>query len=161
MATTTTGAAAATPPAGKSKLVIILIAALLIVSIAGGAGFYFLYKRGNHPAAPAPIPAPVFYPLEPFTVNLLSDADDGRYLHLGLTLRLPNEKAKEMLIEHLPELRSRILLLLTSKRPADLATLDGKQHLAAEIRSVAEKPFNAEDRGRKVNEILFTEFVVQ
>jgi flagellar protein FliL len=146
---------------GKNTLIIILAAVLLLVCAGGGAAFWMLSKQkpGGPPPPPA-IPAPVFFTLEPFTVNLLSD-DGQRYVHVGLTLRLSNPDGEARLTEHMPELRSRILLLLSNKHPEELITLDGKQKLSAEIKASCDQPFSAGGPPNHIAEVLFTEFVVQ
>ena len=60
-----------------------------------------------------PPPAPVFFPLDTFTVNL-GDAD--RVLYVGITLRLKDEATRSRLNDYLPEVRSRLLLLFSSGR---------------------------------------------
>ena len=147
---------------GKNTLVIILAAVLVLVLAGGGAAFWMLSKKSAvaGPAAAAPVPPPVFFTLEPFTVNLISD-DGQRYAHVGLTLRLADAEGEKNLTEHMPELRSRILLLLSNKHPDDLISLDGKQKLAAEIVATVDQPFTNGGPANHIAEVLFTEFVVQ
>ncbi|CAM2138440.1 flagellar FliL protein [Pararobbsia alpina] len=148
---------------GKNTLVIILVAVLVLVLAGGGAAFWMLSKKqGSSAAAPAEVKVapPVFFTLEPFTVNLLSD-DGQRYAHVGLTLRLADPEGEARLTEHMPELRSRILLLISNKHPEDLISLDGKQKLAAEIEAAVDQPFTNGGPANHVAEVLFTEFVVQ
>jgi flagellar FliL protein len=68
-------------------------------------------------AEPPPPPAPVFFPLDTFTVNL-GDAD--RVLYVGITLRLKDEATRSRLNDYLPEVRSRLLLLFSRQ---DASTL--------------------------------------
>jgi flagellar FliL protein len=158
MATTTTPEPARA--SGKNTLIIILAAVLVLVAGGGGVAFWLLSKqKQGAPSAPV-IPSPVFFTLEPFTVNLLSD-DGQRYVHVGLTLRLSDAGSESRLTEHMPELRSRILLMLSNKHPEDLITLDGKQKLAAEIKSSCDQPFSPGGPTNHIAEVLFTEFVVQ
>ncbi|HTJ95027.1 MAG TPA: flagellar basal body-associated protein FliL [Pararobbsia sp.] len=147
---------------GKNTLVIILVAVLVLVLAGGGAAFWMLSKKASGATTPAAvkIPPPVFFTLEPFTVNLISD-DGQRYVHVGLTLRLADPEDEPRLTEHMPELRSRILLLLSNKHPEDLISLDGKQKLAAEIVATVDQPFSNGGPANHVAEVLFTEFVVQ
>lgn len=146
---------------GKNTLVIILVAVLVLVLAGGGAAFWMLSKK-QATAGPAEVKVvpPVFFTLEPFTVNLISD-DGQRYVHVGLTLRLADPDGEARLTEHMPELRSRILLLLSNKHPEDLISLDGKQKLAAEIEASVDQPFSSGGPANHVAEVLFTEFVVQ
>jgi len=171
MATSATPQAAAQPQAhrgGTLKLIIIAFVALLLLIAAGGGAYYFLVLKaapkaamvGNSKAAANPQAPPVFFALDPFTVNLQSD-DGERYLHLGLTLKLTDPKAADDLKEHMPEIRSRILLLLSNKHPADLATPEGKTALIKELQTQIQLPFSPGGDSTNVSEVLFTDFVVQ
>lgn len=148
---------------GKLKRIILIVSiALAAAAAAAGGMYFFLLKNGvaSKPAPPPPPPPPVFFALEPMTVNLLSD-DGQHYLRVGLTLKLANEKTQEELQQHMPEIRSRILLALSNKHPEDLATLDGKHALAGELKTLVEKPTDAGEPPMHVEQVLFTEFVVQ
>lgn len=164
MATTTaTQQPAATPvkPGKLTRLVLIVLIALVAAAAAAGGTYFLLAKHGpSKPAAPPPPSPPVFFALEPMTVNLLSD-DGQHYLRVGLTLKISDEKMQARLTEHMPELRSRILLDLSNKRPEDLSTLEGKRALAKELQALIEQPTDAGAPPAKVQEVLFTEFVVQ
>ena len=153
-----------TQPARRGRRLVI-VALLVALIAAAGAGAYFFYfaKHGAHGPAhekAAPAPTPTFFALDPFTVNLLSD-DGERYIHVGLTLALPDPKVGEDLTTHMPEVRSRILLLLSNKKPEDLATLDGKRKLASEIKAIVEKPYAPGAPPINISDVLFTDFVVQ
>jgi flagellar protein FliL len=167
MASTT--AAQQQPPAGsapgKVKRIIVIVGIAVIAAITAAAGMYFfLLKDGmSHPAEakPAPPPAPIFFALDPMTVNLQSDDGSMHYLRVGLSLKLTDPKTQEQLTQHMPEIRSRILLALSNKRPDDLATLDGKHALAQELKTLIEKPTDPGGEAATVQDVLFTEFVVQ
>jgi flagellar protein FliL len=83
------------------------------------------------------------------------------YLRVGLTLKLPDEKAKADIEERMPEIRSRIIELLSGKRPEDLTGVEGKRALAKELLMVVEATGNKSPHPAPVEEVLFTEFVVQ
>jgi flagellar FliL protein len=167
-------AAAASAPAkgGKRRKLMLIGAALVLVCAAAGAAAYMKWSSGPHVKAVEAVPLPVFFALDSFTVNLTPDvvADDGsdgggggsdRYLHIGLTLKLDNLKTQQLLTDHMPEIRSRILLLLSAKHPADLATVAGKRSLAHELVKVIDEPFSPDKTPHPVSDVLFTDFVVQ
>ncbi|TKC89277.1 flagellar basal body-associated protein FliL [Trinickia terrae] len=166
MATTTAAPQQQTAPAAKGKVKrIIVIATIIVIAALGAAAgtYFFLLKDGlpHSEAKPAPPPAPIFFALEPMTVNLQSDDGNMHYLRVGLSLKLIDPKVQEQLTQHMPEIRSRILLALSNKKPDDLATLDGKRALAAELKALVEKPTDAGGTPAHVQDVLFTEFVVQ
>jgi flagellar FliL protein len=136
------GAAAAAPAAAaaeaqptKKKGKLLLYAAVaLAVLCSGGGGAWWYMSRDTGPAAAKTEPAkpPVFAPLDTFTVNLAGE-EGSQFLQVGLTLRLIDEPAVAALKLRMPEVRDRVLLLLSAKKAADLLTLEGKRKLSSEI----------------------------
>lgn len=128
------GAAA---PAKNNKLLIIIIAVLVLVIAGGAAGWYFTRSHepaGEHAAAkPEPALEPKYVPLgERFTVNLQREEGD-QYLQVGITLKVMQPEMEEKIKARLPEIRSKLLLLLATKLPSELQTPQGKQKLIGEI----------------------------
>lgn len=127
---------AAPPP--KSKKMLIIIIAVLVLVIAGGAGWYF--TKGHAPEAGhveeakhEPAAEPKFIPLgEKFTVNLQREEGD-QYLQAGITLKVLDPKLEEKIKATMPELRSKLLFLLASKKPSELVTAEGKKFLVEQI----------------------------
>lgn len=164
MATTTATQQPAETPAksGKMKRILLFVIIALVAAAAAAGGTYFFVSKPHptKPAPPPPPPPPVFFALEPMTVNLLSD-DGQRYLRVGLTLKIADEKMQAHLTEHMPEIRSRILLHLSNKHPEELSMLEGKHALAKELQTLIQQPTEAGTPPIKVQDVLFTEFVVQ
>lgn len=137
--------AAPAAPSKKGKVLVIAIVALLALG-GGGAGTWF-YLRSQHdePKAEAPqkkVPT-VFLNLEPFTVNL---ADREHYLQTGVVFELENAALSEAIKDRLPIIRSRILLLLSSKTAEELATAEGKDKLIGEIIEEARGPLGEKEK---------------
>ena len=150
----------ATP--GKWKRIALIVLIALVAAGAAAGGMYLFLSKSAHgkPAALPPPPPPVFFALDSMTVNLLSD-DGQHYLRVGLTLKLADDKMQAQLTQHMPELRSRILLDLSNKPPEDLSTLEGKRALAQELKTLIQQPTDAGAPPVHVEDVLFTEFVVQ
>jgi flagellar FliL protein len=141
-----------------------LILAGVAVAVALGAGSFFLgslLTNRQPAAAAAPVmPAPIFVALDSFTVNLKTEEGD-RFLHTGLSLKVADAQTQARIAEYLPEVRSRILLLLSAKQPTELASVEGKHMLAQEIRRVVSQPFAPALPAQQIVDVLFTSFVVQ
>lgn len=158
--------AADAPVAGKSKkklLIIIAVAVLILVIIGGGATFLLMKKSSpakekEHKTEPAK--APVFLPLEPFTVNLQSDGGD-KYLQISMTLQVQDEEQVNLIKANMPQVRSRLLLLLSSKDASEILSADGKEKLVNEIIDKVTQPFIPKGEPQKVSGVFFTSFVVQ
>ena len=170
MASTTANQQGTVQPAtpGPMKRIILIVLIALLAAGAAGAGTWFFMSR--HEPAPAPaqtasaapaLAIPVFFPLEPMTVNLQSDDGQQHYLRIGLTLKLNDPKVQQQLTDHMPEIRSRVLLALSNKHPDDLAPLEGKRALATELKTLIEQPTDKGVAPVNVEDVLFTEFVVQ
>src|SRR5438093_9473574 len=126
------------PPRKRSKRILLALVAVALLG-GGGAAAWFFLKPQAHPAdgkaeavAAEKKSPPVFVTLEPFTVNLQSENGD-HYLQAGIVFQVTDDKAVDAMKTYMPVIRNRLLLLLSSKRPSDLAALDGKQKLVAEL----------------------------
>ncbi|CAB4051103.1 flagellar basal body-associated protein FliL [Paraburkholderia phenoliruptrix] len=150
-------------PGPLKRIILIALIAIVAAAVAGAGVWFFMSKRAPAPtaAAPAPVPAPTFFPLDSMTVNLQSDDGQQHFLRIGLTLKLTDPKTPQELTEHMPEIRSRILLALSNHHPDELAPLEGKHALATELRTLIEQPTDKGAAPIHVQDVLFTEFVVQ
>ncbi|MDP3498641.1 MAG: flagellar basal body-associated FliL family protein [Candidatus Nitrotoga sp.] len=133
-------AGATAKPNGKKKLLII-IGSVLALGIAGGAGWYFT-KGGDHndknaKKASQHVEQPKFIALEPFTVNLQRESAD-QFLQIGITLKIFQPELEEKIKQNLPEIRSRLLVLLSGKYASELVASKGKTKLVKEIISETE-----------------------
>ncbi|MEM5452431.1 flagellar basal body-associated protein FliL [Paraburkholderia sp. BR10936] len=167
MATTTASQQAApqgAKPGPMKRIIVIALIAILAAAAAGGATWFFMSRHtASAPVTPAAAPPamPVYYALEPMTVNLQADDGESHYLRIGLTLKLDNQATQDALVARMPEIRSRLLLALSNKHPSDLAPLDGKRALATELAVLISQPAGANEKPMHVDDVLFTEFVVQ
>jgi len=148
----------ATPKKSKKKLFIIIGAVILLAG--GGAGAWFMTQGKHEPgeAKSEPSKPPVFLPLETFTVNLQGGE---QYLQTDITLQVTEPAQADAIKLHMPRVRSRLLALLSSKNSGDLATADDKKNLAKEIKDQVSQPFDPKGKPQKVDDVLFTTFVIQ
>ncbi len=162
-------AEAPVPKKSKMKLIIIIVAAVVIVAGAAGGAFMFLHSGSNAPAGDAkkkeakaePAKAPVFVTLEPFTVNLQNENGADQFLQVALTLQVPGAEQEEKIKNFMPQVRSRLLLLLSSKKASELTNVDGKKKLTDEIIATVNQPFADKGEPQEVSAVFFTSFVIQ
>ncbi|AOB31053.1 flagellar basal body protein FliL [Bordetella sp. H567] len=112
------------------------------------------------PQTPQAVPAPIFIPITPFTVTLQS-ADRERIVHIAMTLRVADEQSRQRIEKYMPEVRSRVLMLLSAQTPESVQTPQGKVDLANALMKAVNRPFTPLPDGQYVTDVLFTEFVVQ
>lgn len=176
-------------PKSKKKLLIFAGAAVLLLGLLGGGGWYYFAKIRPAKATAekkdevkAPVVDPVFLVLEPLTVNLQHDEGE-QFLQIGITLKIVNQETSDKIRGHMPEVRSRIIFLLSSKHASELLTVEGKKKLADEIKAetvaslspapapgaasqveAASAPAAAPaggDAGSGIMDVLFTAFIIQ
>ena len=139
---------------GKLTLMIVL-AVLLLAAGAGGAWWYLSQIKDGTVSKP-----PVFVSLETFTVNLQSEHSD-QHLQTNLTLKIGDTRTLDLIKLHMPEVRNRILLLLSNKESSQITDIAGKKKLAAELLAEVNQPFSEGSAGQIVESVLFTSFVIQ
>lgn len=149
-------------PVAKPRKKLFLIGAVALAVLGGGAGAWYFTQQnsGAHAAKPEPAKLPVFVNLEPFTVNLQPDSEE-QYLQVALTLQVTDEAQTELIKLHMPQVRSRLLLLLSSKKASEISTVEGKNHLASEIIAQVKQPFTPKTAPQNVSGVFFTSFVIQ
>lgn len=170
----------AAAPKKRGKMLIV-VAALLLLGGGGGAAWYLLKPapgKGEALAAakPAPSKPPVFLPLEAFTVNLMHDDASPQYLQVGLSLKMTDPAMVDAVKQRMPEVRNRILLLLSSKKASDISSPQGKEALSTELMQEIGKPLGAAApsvagaasapgatlaSSSGIESVLFTSFVIQ
>ena len=148
-------------PNTKLKWVIgVAAAALLLAAGGGGAAFYFIQARGSSAVSPKAKP-PVFVSLDTFTVNLQPEHSE-QHLQTNLTLKVEDAGAVDVIKLHMPEIRNRILLLLSNKTASQLMSVEGKRKLALELTTEINQQFaERKANGQVVESVLFTSFVIQ
>lgn len=98
----------------------------------------------------------LMFPLESFTVNLLSESG-RRYLKVEMNLEIEGEELSPELEEKKPIFRDIIIRLLSSKSLEEISTVKGKEKIKEEIVS----EINTRLKDGKVLNVYFTDFVVQ
>lgn len=151
---------------GSKKLLWIMII-LVVLSSAGAAAAIYMVLDQRETAEGGEIQrvtereTPVFTRIEPFTVNLADDRYGSRLLYTGITLLVGNEQSKTIIEEHMPQVRSRLLILLSGKQASELTSTEGKEELAQAIISRLTVPLTENQPPLDLREVLFTDFIVQ
>lgn len=142
---------------GKKGLIITILVALLAIGGGAGGTWYYMKASGGEeePAKPKPT---AFADLEVFTVNL---DEDGHYLQVGLTVKIRETPVAADIKKQMPEIRNRILMVLSSKKPAQISNTAGKQQLSQEILHEIKQSLTSEEFQEDVLDVLFTSFVIQ
>ena len=153
-----------TPPSRSPKLWIgIAVAACVCALAATAAAAYVMMASAPVNTARAATRSPekpIFVTLEPLTVNLQTEGR-GRFLQIGMALRVRDEKAGAQIVEFMPELRGRLVLLLSNRQPESLLSTEDKARLAEEIRTALNLPLTPDRPPQGITSVSFNTFVVQ
>jgi flagellar FliL protein len=182
------------PPKKSKKLLLIIVSAVVALALIGGGVAFFLMKskaepvddEGDEPPAKsekaekvkkghedAP---PVFVKLDAFTVKLQTEQQEA-YLQAVPELRVLDAHLGEKIKQYTPEIRHKLLLILSGKKASDISTPQGVQRLANEMRVAinaiiepptprkkskeAEEPGDRAGPDEPVQSVLFTSFIIQ
>lgn len=179
--------APAAPPK-KKKLLLFIIIGVLVLVLGGGAAVLLLKKKPaeegedgeeppkkevKHKKGEAAKP-PTYLKLETFTTNLMPENPDqaaAQYIQVIVELKVAEPQEAEVIKQYNPEIRDRILRLLSSKKPSQLSPLEGKDALAQEIRESVNLIVNpppkkakggkAEAPEEPVMSVHFSSFIIQ
>lgn len=156
---------AGAPAQSKKKLLVMVAVAIIAAAAAGGIVFVMTNKGGaaaSHaePVHSGKIEPPVFVPIEPFTVNLQPENGD-QYLQVTLTLQVAGPSQVDLIKLNMPQVRSRLLLLLSSKKASEINSAEGKKKLTEEIIEQVKQPFVEKGRQQEVTGVFFTSFIIQ
>lgn len=149
-------AVVAAPKKSKTKWILIAVIALLVLGGGGAAAFFMLKKPpADGPEAVAakkkaePAAPPVFYKFDkPFTVKLATEQQDA-YLQAEVQLKLLDATGTDLIKQNEPELKHKITLTLMGRKASMLATSDGVQTLANELRDIINKVVSPTPAGKE------------
>uniref|UniRef100_UPI004048DA5B flagellar basal body-associated protein FliL n=1 Tax=Polynucleobacter sp. TaxID=2029855 RepID=UPI004048DA5B len=148
----------------KSKLPLIIIGAVVVLALAGGGAWFFLKGDSEEVDEKAEAKAsavesiPVYMPIDTLTVNL---KDSRQYLQLTITLQLKNGEDSALVKLYMPQVRTRALIILASKKPEDVISSEGKLALLEELKTITAKPFTEKLEPIEILDVSFTSFIIQ
>ncbi len=159
----------------SNKLVTILVGVLFVLVLALGGGMFMIWSKLSTVSAaaakveddkgaekPKPEQMGKVISLDTFVVNL-ADAGGNRYLRITMDLEVvgdkksDDKKAEEEVTRRVPQMRDTILMILPTKRYADISTTEGKTALREELTGA----LNGLLPGAKIARVYFKEFVIQ
>lgn len=160
------GKAMAKSKGGSSKLMWLMVMLVFVSLAAASAAIYMVMSddspgQGQMQSQQIERQAPIFLKIDPFTVNLADDDFGSRLLYVGISLKIGNEETRDILKEHMPQVRSRLLMLFSGKEAQELVTPDGRRRLADDVMATLNEPMSQQQPSLDIQDVLFTEFIVQ
>ena len=155
------------PPSGKLKWIIFAaVGALLLVAGAVGATLYIVGGSGGAETAAEPEPLESRTPyyvelLDPkFAVNLATGSR-AKFLKISLTALTFDPDVDTALRDHMPQVRSNLMLLLSAQQSQQLAERSGREALQKLALDKVQQTLAQVGVEGAVETIYFTHFVMQ
>lgn len=157
---------------GKKKKPLLVLLLTIITLLSGAMAAYTWYEMKEVKASLNPGEKkeevkkiepviPVYLPMETFTVSLQPDEhEEDRVLYIGLTLRLADEESKALIEQFMPEVRSRLLVVLSQQKARELSGDADKVRLINQIKEVIRQPLSPE-QSANVTDVLFNAFIIR
>lgn len=156
----------------SSKMLIIIIA--VVVLLGGGGGAFFMMGSGGEEEVAENGEAvegeegeetaaknAFYFSLDPpFIVNFTGKSR-ARFLQVNIEGMTRDEKVKEEITKHLPQVRNNIVLLLSSKTHDELNNPEGKEKLRKDVLKEMQGILVAETGKEGIEDVYFTSFVMQ
>ena len=163
----------------SNKVLLILMGLLLVLVLGMGGGMFVIWTKLSAVSQKVVVPETgaeaisdkakredigAVVSIDTFIVNL-ADPGGNRYLRITMDLELagkPADKsagktAGDELAKRMPQIRDAVLMILSTKRYADISTTEGKTGLREEILNSA----NGLLASSQISRIYFKEFVIQ
>jgi flagellar protein FliL len=163
----------------SNKVLLILMGLVLVLVLGMGGGMFMIWTKLSAASPKAVVPEAgaeavsdkakpeaigAVVSIDTFIVNL-ADPGGNRYLRITMDFELagkPADKsagktAGDELSKRMPQIRDAVLMILSTKRYADISTTEGKTALREEILNAA----NGLLASSQISRIYFKEFVIQ
>ncbi|WP_312954227.1 flagellar basal body-associated protein FliL [Pseudomonas songnenensis] len=165
-----TGPEATSAGKGRLKLIIVIVVAMLVaVGLSIGGTLYFMGKgddldadKAQESAAAVSGKQPAIYEvlMPAFVVNF-SHNGRQRYMQVSIALMSRDQAALDALKVHMPLLRNRLVMLFSSQDFEALKTPVGKEMLRQQAMASVQELAQKEIGKLAVEQVLFTNFVLQ
>ena len=159
----------------SNKVLLIIVGLVLVLVLVMGGGMFLIYTKLSPASPKAVVPETeaevipekakpedigAVVSMDTFIVNL-ADPGGNRYLRVTMDLELAGKQAGKTagdeLAKRMPQIRDAILMILATKRYADISTPEGKTALREEILNAV----NGLLVSSQIARIYFKEFVIQ
>ncbi|WP_313327248.1 flagellar basal body-associated protein FliL [Pseudomonas qingdaonensis] len=152
---------------GKLKLILLLVLALLLaIGLSVGATWFFLQRGDSKPqVAPATVsnvrPAAIYEPLAPAFVVNFNQNGRQRYMQVSITMQGRDQAALDALKVHMPVIRNNLVMLFSGQPFDSLATPVGQEMLRQKATASVQEVAQKEVGKLVIDQLLFTNFVLQ
>ena len=150
------------------KIILIAVGVLLLAGVGVGA---MLFLKEDPPAEGeaageatekvAKVADPVYQGLDPDFVVAFQNPKTVRFIKLSIEVMARDDDVIEAVKLHMPAIRDRVIILLSSKSEDSLLDTNGKEQLREEVLSSVQGVLEENTGEPGVEAIYFTNFVMQ
>lgn len=154
------------PKGSKKKIIFIIVGALLLVGISVGATILLLGGSDEDVDTASVEEAgpekgdPTYIELKPFTVNL-DPEDPVGFLQVQIQVLTYYAEVSSDIEKHKPLIRNNLTLLFGQQKSADLRSPEGKEALQKKVLESIQNIIQKYGAGGEVDNVFFTNFVMQ
>jgi flagellar FliL protein len=154
---------------GKGKLIVIIVVALVLVAGAVGVTLFLISgdagggsEKADEAAPAASVSAPAQYvKLKPEFVVSFQVGPRQRFLQLYIEVMSRDDLVVAGLEEHSPRIRSDVIRVISEQDFESLRTAEGRKALQEAIAMVIKQVLREEVGSDAVEQVLFTNYVMQ
>ncbi len=156
---------------GKSKKKLIIIVAIVVILAIGlsiGATLYFLGGDGGEgsaaedaaPVEEVKLPA-VYLDIKPPFVVTYDVSGKQRYMQVFVSAQSRDQASLDAMELHMPLIRNKLIMMFSAQDFQALQTSEGKENLRASSLVLINEMLEKESSGSSIEQVLFTNFVMQ
>ncbi|PID43298.1 MAG: flagellar basal body-associated protein FliL [Gammaproteobacteria bacterium] len=153
---------------GSKKKLIIIIAIIVLVSVGASIGVTMFFLGGDHqeaaveavPAVPVRKPA-IYYEFSPAFIVAINVGGKQRYMQIHLSVMGRDQAAFDVIEQHMPLVRNKLITLYGSQDFRRMQTPEGKAFVLEESRRIIMEVLDQESDGMEIERALFSNFVMQ
>ncbi|MFD2229927.1 flagellar basal body-associated FliL family protein [Alkalimarinus sediminis] len=155
---------------GKSKKKLIIIVAIVVILAIGlsvGATLFFLKGDDSGSSEDEAVPAEevkmpaVYLDIKPPFVVTYDVSGRQRYMQVFVSAQSRSQESLDEMELHMPLIRNKLIMLFSSQDFEALQTPEGKAALRTESLTLINEILEKEASGSSIEQVLFTNFVMQ
>lgn len=153
----------------KKMIIIIAIVVILTIGLSVGVTIFLLNSDdggdsagGEEEVAAEPVDLPaIYFDIKPPFVVAINVDGKQRYLQIHMSVMGRQQSAFDVLDLHMPLIRNKLILFYSSQDFEYIQTNEGKEELRAKSKEMIQEILTQESEGDEIEQVLFTNFVMQ
>lgn len=154
---------------GRKRLFLLILLGLLVIALSIGGTLLAIHiispseEAFSEPEVAVDLPPPpaIYYPLKPPIIVNFSVKGRQRFLQAELTLMTRENDVVSAVQLHQPMIRNALVLLIGGKEYAEIQSAEGKELLRQQCLQEIQRLLQQEIGKPGIEQVLFTNFVMQ